>query len=97
MLEKVLREMDALAQLENGECAAILPNGAKFETGRVAERMQTTLNGCAIPLLDRELHVDVRRSVAELETNETTHALLAWDRHELAPAATGPIRRPIGT
>jgi diguanylate cyclase len=95
-LEKCLREMDVLASLENGEFVVMLPGNTQSEAGQVAKRMRITMNSCSIPLVDRELHVRIRHSVAELAANETAQELLARARQGLAAAITPP-RRPVGT
>jgi len=94
-LEKALREMDVLARLENGEFVVMLPGNTQAEAGQVAKRMRITMNTCVVPLVDRELHVRVRHSIAELVANETAQELLARARQSLIGANVGAVRRPV--
>ncbi len=94
-LEKALREMDVLAQLENGEFVAMLPGNTQAEAGQIAKRMKITMNSCSIPMVDRELHVRIRHSIAELAANETAQELLARAKQGLIGSSKAPGRSPV--
>jgi diguanylate cyclase len=79
-LEKTLREMDALARLDNGEFIAMLPGNTTAEAGQLVKRMRVALANCMIPQIDRELHLHFRHSIAELKAGETAQELLACAR-----------------
>jgi PleD family two-component response regulator len=87
--------MDVLARLENGEFVVMLPGNTQGDAGQVAKRMRITMNTCVVPLVDRELHVRVRHSIAELVANETAQELLARARQGLIGANVGVVRRPV--
>jgi diguanylate cyclase len=97
VLEKVLREMDVLAQLENGEFVAMLPGNTQAEAGQIAKRMKVTMNSCSVPMVDRELHVRIRHCVTELMASETAQELLARAKQSLHGAAGGKAasRSPV--
>ena len=88
-LERTLREVDVLAQLENGEFLIMLPNNTLGEVGQLAKRWKLLLSNCTIPQIDRELHLHFRHSIAELKPAETAQELLARTRRGAAmwPAA----------
>ena len=97
VLERVLREMDVLAYLENGAFVAMLPGNTQAEASQVAKRLKITMNSCTIPLVDRDLHVRIRHSIAELGANETAQELLARAKQGLVGAAGGKTvgRNPV--
>jgi diguanylate cyclase len=91
-LEKTLREMDVLAKLENGEFVAMLPGSTQSEAGFVAKRMHSSTANCLLPVVDRELQIQLRHTIAELQPNEAAQELIARARQALA----APIPRPAG-
>jgi diguanylate cyclase len=97
VLEKVLREMDVLATLDNGEFVAMLPGNTQAEAGQIAKRMRITMNSCSVPMVDCELHVRIRHSVAELGPKETASGLLARAKQGLLGGAGGKAlgRSPV--
>ena len=78
--DKVLREMDVLAKLENGEFVVMLPGSSKSEAGLVAKRIRAATTHCVLPLVDHELRIRLRHSIAQLKPNETAQELLARAR-----------------
>jgi diguanylate cyclase (GGDEF)-like protein len=95
-LEKALREMDVLARLENGEFVAMLPGNTQAEAGQIAKRMRIAMNRCVVPLPDREIHVQVRLSIAELGVHETAQELLVRVRQGFVGARVAPGRSASG-
>jgi diguanylate cyclase len=94
-LERLLREVDVLAPLENGEFLIMMPNYTLGEVGQVAKRMRLLLANCMIPQIDREMHLHFRHSIAELKAGETAQELLARARRGAAmwptPEATAGV------
>ena len=88
-LEKALREMDVLARLENGEFVVMLPGNTQGEAGLIVKRMRIATTHCVLPLVDRELYLRFRHSIAELKANETAQQLLAHRQPLFVPHATG--------
>ncbi len=89
-LEKILREMDVLARLENGEFVVMLPGSTQSETGQVAKRMHSATANCILPLVDRELQVRFRHSISELKAAETAQELLARARQGVQASSSRP-------
>jgi GGDEF domain-containing protein len=87
VLEKMLREMDMLAKLENGEFAVMLPGSTQSEANRVAKRMCSATASCLLPLVDRELQIHLQHSIAELKPAEAAQELIARARQNLVPSA----------
>ena len=75
--DKVLREMDVLAKLENGEFVVMLPGSSKSEAGLVAKRIRAATTRCVLPLVDHELQIRLRHCIAQLKSHETAQELLA--------------------
>jgi diguanylate cyclase len=92
-VEKALREMDELAQLENGEFVVMLPGKTQAEAGQIVKRIRVTMSKCVVPLKDQEFQVRVRHGIAELQPNETAQELISRVRRGLAEAAVPPRRR----
>ncbi len=90
VLEKILREMDVLAKLENGEFVVMLPGSSQAEAGQVAKRMNTAASHCMLPLVDRELQLRLRHGIAELKPNEAAQELIARARIAMAPSTPTP-------
>jgi diguanylate cyclase len=86
-LEKMLREMDVLVRLENGEFIAMLPGSTQTEAKRVAKRMFSATENCLLPVLDRELQIRLQHGISELKPNETAQELIARARLSLATPA----------
>ena len=86
-LEKMLREMDVLVRLENGEFIAMLPGSTQTEAKRVAKRMFSATANCVLPVLDRELQIRLQHGIAELKPSETAQELVARARLTLATPA----------
>jgi diguanylate cyclase (GGDEF)-like protein len=82
-LEKTLREMDVLAKLENGEFVAMLPGSTQAEAGLVAKRMHSFTANCLLPVVDRELQIRLRHTIAELQPGEAAQELIARARQAL--------------
>jgi diguanylate cyclase (GGDEF)-like protein len=86
-LEKVLRETDVLARLDQGEFVAMLPGKSQAEATLVAKKMRAATDHCMLPAVDRELIFRFRHGIAELKANETAQELLARARQAaIAPA-----------
>ncbi|HEX3601859.1 MAG TPA: diguanylate cyclase [Lacipirellulaceae bacterium] len=82
--QRVLREMDVMAKLENGEFVVMLPGSTYSEVNQVVKRMRVATGNCVLPLLDRELKVEFQHGVAELKTGETAQELLARARQAVS-------------
>jgi two-component system cell cycle response regulator len=82
--QRVLREMDVMAKLENGEFVVMLPGSTFSEVNQVVKRMRVAAGHCALPLADRELKVEFQHGVAELKTGETAQELLARARQAIS-------------
>jgi diguanylate cyclase len=82
--DKTLREMDVLMKLDNGEFVAMLPGSTQAEARQVAKRMRAATSHCVLPVMDRELLIRLRHSIAELQPGETAQELLARARLGLA-------------
>ena len=80
--QKVLREMDVMAKLENGEFVVMLPGSTQSEAAHVAKRMRAATANCVLPLVDRELQIRFRHGVAELKA----------ERNRARTARPGPAR-----
>jgi diguanylate cyclase len=83
-IERTLREADVVAALENGEFVLMLPNYTLGDVNQLAKRMRVLLSNCAIPQIDREMHLHFRHSIAELKGSETAQELLARARRGAA-------------
>jgi diguanylate cyclase len=94
-LQKVLREMDVLTKLENGEFVVMLPGSTHSEVRHVVKRMQLATAKLILPLVDdRQLQIRFRHGIAELKANESAQELLARSRQSLTEAMTAP--QPAG-
>jgi GGDEF domain-containing protein len=91
-LNKILREMDVLTKLENGEFVIMLPGSTVAETGQVLKRMRSATSHCVLPLVDRELQIRFLHGIAELKPAETAQELLARARHSITTPAPTPAR-----
>ncbi|MFO0788957.1 MAG: diguanylate cyclase [Pirellulales bacterium] len=78
--QKVLREMDTLAKLENGEFVVMLPGSTQHDVKHVVKRMQNAAAGCMLPMLDRPLQIGFHHGIAELKPSESAQELLARAR-----------------
>jgi diguanylate cyclase len=83
-LEKTLRDVDVMARLDNGEFVLMLPGMTSTEVVQLTKRMRVLLANCAIPHIDREIHMHFRNSIAELRPGETAQELLARARRGAA-------------
>jgi diguanylate cyclase len=83
-----LREMDALARIDNGEFIIMLPGSTPAEVDQLAKRMRISLANCQVPHIDREMHLHFRHSIAELKAGETAQELLACARRGAALGAS---------
>jgi diguanylate cyclase len=92
-LNKVLREMDTMAKLENGEFVVMLPGNTQNETNQVAKRMRSVTANCVLPLVDRELQLRLQHAIAELKPNETAQELLARARQGLTASSQSTARQ----
>jgi diguanylate cyclase len=92
-IEKALREMDELAQLENGEFVVMLPGKTQAEAGQVNKRIRITMSKCVVPLKDQEFQVRFRHGIAELQSTETAQELISRVRRALAEP-TPAVRKP---
>jgi len=90
VFERALRDMDVLAKLDNGEFVAMLPGSTQAEVGQVAKRMRSASANCMLPLVDRELQIGFRHSIAELKPNETAQELLARARQGVSVQTSRP-------
>lgn len=88
--QKVLREMDVMTRLENGEFVVMLPGSTKPEVSHVVKRMRSASASCVLPMVDQQLQIRFGHGVAELKPNETAQELLARARQAVAsPQMTG--------
>jgi diguanylate cyclase len=85
-IQRVLREMDVMTKLENGEFVVMLPGSTLPEVSHVLKRIGGSTANCVLPLLDRELQIRFQQGVAELKPNETAQELLARARQSMATA-----------
>jgi diguanylate cyclase len=92
--QRVLREMDVMSRLENGEFVVMLPGSTQSEVNFTLKRMRSATAGCILPLVDRELQVRFQHGVAELKANETAQELLARARQSIG---TMPTPQPVAT
>lgn len=81
--QRVLREMDTMSRLENGEFIIMLPGSTQSDVLHVIKRMRSAAANCVLPMVDRQLELRFRHGVAELKANESAQDLLARAR-ELA-------------
>ncbi len=84
--DKALREMDFLMKLDNGEFVVMLPGSTQAEARQLAKRMRAATSHCVLPVMDRELQIRLRYSIAELKSGETAQEILARARLGLAAA-----------
>ncbi len=84
-MEKILREMDVLAKLENGEFVAMLPGSTQAEARRVAKRMHSATANCILPAVDRDLQISLQHGIAELQPAESAQELIARARQSVVP------------
>ncbi len=84
--QKALREMDIIANLENGEFVVMFPGSAQTEVCYVVKRMRAITANCILRLVDRKLQIRFRHGIAELKPNETAKELLARARQTLNAA-----------
>ena len=87
-IQRVLREMDVMTKLENGEFVVMLPGSTLPEVSHVVKRIAGSTSNCVLPLLDRESQIRFQEGAAELKANETAQELLARARQAMAAAAT---------
>jgi diguanylate cyclase len=92
--QKVLREMDVMTKLDNGEFVVMLPGSTKPEVAHVAKRMRLATGNCVLPLVDRQLQIRFQHGVAELNAKETAQELLARARQEMILAKNN--QQPAG-
>lgn len=88
--QKVLREMDTLAKLENGEFVVMLPGSTQHDVKHVLKRMQNAAAGCMLPMLDRQLQIAFHHGIAQLNPSESAQELLARARQAVTAAAPSP-------
>lgn len=86
--QKVLREMDTLAKLENGEFVVMLPGSTQHDVKHVVKRMQNAAASCMLPMLDRQLQIAFHHGIAQLNPSESAQELLARARQAVTMAAT---------
>jgi diguanylate cyclase len=82
VMEQLLREMDTLSPLGNGEFVVMMPGSMQSEVEQAAERMRISMNDSITPLTDGKLQVRFQQGIAELKANETAQELLARVRAE---------------
>jgi diguanylate cyclase len=92
--QKVLREMDVLTKLENGEFVVMLPGSSRPEVSHVLKRMRAASTNCILPLVDQQLQIRFAHGIAELKSNESAQELLARARQAMAAA---PSPQAAGT
>ncbi len=92
--QRVLREMDVMSKLENGEFVMMLPGSSQSEVNFLLKRMRSATTSCILPLLDRELQIRFQHGIAELKANETAQELLARARQTIG---TMPAPQPIAS
>jgi GGDEF domain-containing protein len=84
----MLREMDVLMKLENGEFVLMLPGNSQFEAARVAKRIYAATAESALTIQGEEMKLQVLDGIAELKAGETAQELLGRARHSVATAAS---------
>jgi diguanylate cyclase len=75
--QSVLREMDLLARLDDGEFIVLLPGSTLSEATQVAKRLQTAAANSVYPLQNEKTHLRVTHGIADLRPNETAQMLMA--------------------
>jgi diguanylate cyclase (GGDEF)-like protein len=85
-VEKLLREMDVLVKLENGEFVLMLPGNTQFEAARVAKRIYAATDESTLTILGQEMKLQLLDGIAELKAGETAQELLGRARHSVAAA-----------
>lgn len=78
--QRVLREMDIMSRLENGEFVIMLPGSTQSDVLHVLKRMQSAAANCVLPMVDRQLELRFRHGIVELKANESAQDLLARAR-----------------
>ncbi len=86
--QRVLREMDVMSKLENGEFVAMLPGSTQSEVNFLLKRMRSATSSCVLPLVDRELQIRFQHGVAELKAGETAQEVLARARQSIGTSPT---------
>jgi len=69
-IRNTLRDMDLLANLENGEFVVMLPGSSQREAMLVASRVQTAIANCVIPLGDQKLHLEIQQGVTDVKPDD---------------------------
>jgi PleD family two-component response regulator len=95
-LQKVLRELDILTKLDNGELVIMLPGSTQSEVSRIIKKMHAATASCVLPMVDRELSVRYRHGVAQLKANETAQEMLARARQAMSTSTLPQEPQPAG-
>lgn len=74
--QSVLRDMDLLARLDDGDFIILMPGSTAAEASQVGKRLQASAASCLFPLQDSKSQLRVTLGVAELRPNETAAALM---------------------
>jgi diguanylate cyclase len=75
--QSVLREMDLLGRLEEGEFAVMLPGSTEAEASQVALRLQAAMANSSIATRDGDVQLRALPGVAQLQTKESAEQLMA--------------------
>jgi diguanylate cyclase len=73
----VLREMDVLARLDEGEFGVMLPGSTEGEAAQVAHRLQAAMANSTAPVGDRIVQIKASQGIAQLQAKETATQLMA--------------------
>ncbi|TWU27900.1 diguanylate cyclase domain-containing protein [Bythopirellula polymerisocia] len=71
-----LREMDLLGRLERGEFIVMLPGSSKREATIVGNRVRTALANCPIPLGTTQLTLQLKQSVTNVASTDTSDIMI---------------------
>jgi diguanylate cyclase len=88
--QSVLREMDLLARLDEGEFGVMLPGSSEAEAAQVAQRLQIALANSTIPINGDQVQLRARPGIAQLQAKETAAQLMAR-----AAYAGGAVALPV--
>ncbi|HEY4308898.1 MAG TPA: diguanylate cyclase [Pirellulales bacterium] len=73
----VLREMDLLARLDEGEFGVMLPGSTEAEAALVAQRLHAAMAQSTLPIRDSQVQLRACPGIAQLQTKESADQLMA--------------------
>ncbi len=92
--QSVLREMDLLARLDDGEFIILLPGSTLGEAKQVAKRLQVAASSAHSTSASQNPQLGVSHGIAELRSNETAEQIMA--RAKAAVDSEESQQQPIG-